>query len=156
MPDWLQVYEVELYPLLAGTLEFLLAAFAEALIESGDRAEAATVLEEGLQRCELHSDRWFWPELLRLKGQLLRSEGSIEAAEDYLRQAIAGGRQQGALFWELRAVTQLADLRCQSGRAAQAIEVLRPIFQQFTDRFETPDLEAARTMLARCDLDKAS
>ncbi|HET6160163.1 MAG TPA: winged helix-turn-helix domain-containing protein [Dongiaceae bacterium] len=132
-------------------LTFLLAAFAEALIDSGDRAEAATVLEEGLQRCELHGDRWFWPELLRLKGQLLRSEGSIEAAEEYLRQAIAGGRQQGALFWELRAATQLADLRCQSGRAAQAIEVLRPIFQQFTDGFETPDLEAARTMLAQED-----
>jgi predicted ATPase/DNA-binding winged helix-turn-helix (wHTH) protein len=129
-------------------LTFFLAALAEALIESGERAEAAAVLEEGLQRCELHGDRWFWPELLRLKGQLLRSEGSVEAAEDYLRQAIAGGRQQGALFWELRAATQLADLHCQSGRAREGVEVLQPVFQQFTDHSESPDLAAARKLLA--------
>jgi predicted ATPase/DNA-binding winged helix-turn-helix (wHTH) protein len=132
-------------------LTFLQGALAEALIESGERAEAATVLEEGLQRCELHGDRWFWPELLRLKGQLLRSEGSVEGAEDCFRQAIAGGRQQGALSWQLRAATHLGDLLCQSGRAAQGIEVLSPVFQLFTDRFETPDLMAARTVMTRCD-----
>lgn len=104
-----------------------------------------------LRRSRPSRYRWFWPELLRLKGQLLRGEGSVEAAEDYLRQAIAGGRPQGALFWELRAATQLADLHCQSGRPDDGLEVLQPVFQQFTEHFETPDLEAARTVLAQCN-----
>jgi predicted ATPase/DNA-binding winged helix-turn-helix (wHTH) protein len=131
-------------------LTFLLAELARALIESNERVEAAAVLEEGWQRYEVHGDGCFWPELLRLKGELARQEGSIEAAEDCLLTAMTAARQQGALMWELRAATQLARLRCQTGRPAAGIEVLQPIFRQFNDEFETPDVKVAGTLLAQC------
>jgi predicted ATPase/DNA-binding winged helix-turn-helix (wHTH) protein len=130
-------------------LTFILGAFGDALIELGERAEAATVLDEGLQRCEVHGDCWFWPELLRLRGKLARQQGLIDVAEDDLQRAIAGARQQGALLWELRAATELADLRCQLGRAAEAIEMLRPIYQKSAEGLETSDVEAARAVLAQ-------
>jgi hypothetical protein len=131
-------------------LTFLLAELAKALIESNERVEAAAVLEEGWQRYEVHGDGCFWPELLRLKGELARHEGSIEAAEDCLLTAMTAARQQGALMWQLRAATQLARLRYQTGRPAAGIEVLQPIFRQFNDELETPDVKVAGTLLAQC------
>ena len=52
-------------------------------------------------------------ELMRVKGELLLLQGApgaAAAAEDHFRQALNWARQQGALFWELRAAASLARL----------------------------------------------
>lgn len=50
---------------------WMLASLAEVLAASGDREQALGVLEAALAQVE---EGWYWPELLRLKGQLLGSE----------------------------------------------------------------------------------
>ena len=70
-------------------------------------------MDEAFALSERDEERWCAAELLRIKGELLLSEGgpgAAEAAEDHFRQALDWARQQGALSWELRSVTSLARL----------------------------------------------
>ena len=70
-----------------------------------------------------------------------------ETSEALFRQALDEARQQGALSWELRAATSLARLLRDQGRHADAIACLRPVYDRFTEGFETADLIAAKELL---------
>ena len=55
-------------------------------------------------------------------------------------------RRQGALSWELRAATSLARLWHEQGRTADARALLMPVYDRFTEGFDTADLKAARAL----------
>ena len=105
------------------------------------------VMKRGIDRSQRG---WLAPELLRIKGELLLSQGTTgttDTVEDHFRQALDWARQQGALSWELRAATSLARLMRNRGRPADAIAYLKPVYDQFTEGFGTTDLFAARQLL---------
>jgi predicted ATPase len=56
-------------------------------------------------------------------------------------------REQAAKFWELRATTSLARLWRDQGKHGEARDVLAPIYTWFTEGFDTPVLEEAKTLL---------
>jgi predicted ATPase len=88
-------------------------------------------------------------ELLRIKGEVLlscRAPVAIEAEDHFLR-SLAWARQQGARSWELRAATSLARLWARDARNQEARELVAPIYEQFTEGFETPDLKQAKGLL---------
>jgi predicted ATPase len=88
--------------------------------------------------------------LLRVKGELLLLQGApaaAAAAEDHFRQALGWARQQGALSWELRTATSLARLLRDQSRAADALALLQPVYDRFTEGFDTADLMAAKALL---------
>jgi ATP/maltotriose-dependent transcriptional regulator MalT len=123
-------------------------ALAEAKAGEVDRGLA--VIDETLQRIERNEERWYLPETLRIKGELLLMQGAPEAAaaaEDHFRQALDCARQQDALSWELRAATSLARLLRNRGRSVDAITCLQPIYDRFTEGFDTADLIAAKQLL---------
>ena len=68
-------------------------------------------------------------------------------AEDHFRQALDWARPQGALSLELRATTSLARLLCDQGRFADALALLQPVYDRFTEGFDTSDLKAANALL---------
>jgi predicted ATPase len=74
-------------------------------------------------------------------------QGRGEEAEAPLRASIDWARQQQAKSWELRSSTTLAQLLLERGRRDAAREVLAPIYDWFTEGFDTHDLRAARTLL---------
>ena len=124
-----------------------LSELAEALAHAGRIAEGLALVEAGIEQSEAG---WLTPELLRLKGELflLQSTPAVaETAEDLFRQALDGARQQEALSWELRAATSLARLLRDQGRPADAIAVLQPVYDRFTEGFGTADLIAAKQLL---------
>ena len=89
-------------------------------------------------------------ELLRIKSELLLLHGApaaAAAAEDHFRQALDWARRQGALSLELRAATSLARLQRDQGRPADAMALLQPVYDRFTEGFETADLKAAKMLL---------
>jgi predicted ATPase len=89
-------------------------------------------------------------ELLRIKGELILSEGgpdAAEAAEDHFGQALDWARRQGALAWELRAATSLARLWRDQNRTKAVREILAAVYDRFTEGFETADLKAAKLLL---------
>jgi predicted ATPase len=129
-----------------------LGMLANGLGASGEIAQAHATIEEALEWSERSEERWYMPELLRIKGELLRLEGSaaaVRAAEDYHRQALDWARRQDALSWELRAAMSLAQLWEQHGRTDKADELLASVYHRFDEGFETSDLKTARALLDR-------
>jgi predicted ATPase len=127
-----------------------LGVFAEGLGGAGQAAEGLTTIEEALARSEHGEGRWCTAELLRIKGELLRLQGApnaAAAAEDHFRQALDWARRQGALSWELRAATSLARLLRDQGRSADETALLQPVYDRFTQGFDTADLKAAKGLL---------
>ena len=78
---------------------------------------------------------------------LQAADGAAAAAEDHFRQALDWARRQGALSWELRAATSLARLWYDQGRPTEAMALLQPVYDRFTEGFETADLKAAKALL---------
>jgi predicted ATPase len=128
-----------------------LGVFAEGLGGAGEVTEGLATIGEALARTERDEGRWCMAELLRNKGELVLLEGSPNstgAAEDLFRQAVDWARKQGALSWELRAATSLARLLSDMSRFDEARSLLRPVYDRFTEGFDTSDLKAAKARLA--------
>jgi predicted ATPase len=68
-------------------------------------------------------------------------------AETCFQQALALARRQQAKSLELRAAMSLARLWQQQGKRAEAHALLAPIYGWFTEGFDTPDLQDAKTLL---------
>jgi predicted ATPase len=122
---------------------------AEPLGRAGQTAYALALVADALVRAESTGERWAISELLRLKGELLLLQGAkgAAAAEDHIRQALDWARRQGALSWELRATTSLARRLHDQGRFAEAKALLQPVYDRFTEGFDTADLKAAKALL---------
>jgi predicted ATPase/DNA-binding winged helix-turn-helix (wHTH) protein len=128
-----------------------LTELAEALAQAGRVAEGLAVVEAGLEQPE---GGWRTLELLRLKGELFllqSNPGVTETAEDLFRQALDGACRQETLSCELRAATSLARLLRDEGRSAAAIACLQPLYDRFTEGFDTADLIAAKQLLDELD-----
>ena len=126
-----------------------LSELAEALGHAGRFADGLAAVETGIEQSQ---PGWLVPELLRIKGELLLLQGTprtIEAAEDFFRQALDGARRQETLSWELRAATSLARLLLNRGRPSDAMAVLHPVYGRFTEGFDTADLITARQLLGK-------
>ncbi|HEX9372315.1 MAG TPA: hypothetical protein VF897_14965, partial [Roseiflexaceae bacterium] len=97
-----------------------------------------------------HNERWWDAELHRLRGELLLEGGADahEAEAAYLR-AIDIARAQRARALELRAATSLARLWRTQQRADDARRLLGELYSWFTEGFDTPDLQAAQSLLAQ-------
>jgi len=88
--------------------------------------------------------------LLHIKGELLLLQGApgdAAVAEGHFRQALDWARRQGALSWELRCATSLARLWRNQARSNEAREPLAPVYDRFTEGFDTADLKAAKALL---------
>jgi predicted ATPase len=95
-------------------------------------------------------ERWFVAELLRIKGELLLHEAGdqpISAAERCFSEALEVAREQGVLSWELRSALSFARLRVSQVRQDDARQLLAPVYNRFTEGFETPDLFSASKLL---------
>jgi tetratricopeptide (TPR) repeat protein len=126
-----------------------LVALANGLSELGQPEQALSTIDRALDGVEREGQWWCLAELLRTKGELLiRQEGeSFSSAETLFQDALELARKQGALFWELRIALSIARLRTSQGRHHEAKALLAPVYDRFTEGFETADLRAARVML---------
>ena len=127
-----------------------LCALAEGLAGTEQVVEGLAVVDQALERSESSEQRWCIAELLRVKGELVLLENGPDAAataEDRFRQALGWARRQGALSWELRAATSLARMWRSRGRNKKARELLGPVYDRFTEGFDTADLKATKALL---------
>jgi predicted ATPase len=127
-------------------LNEVVAGFARA----GQIADGLAAAEQEIDRAERTGARWLFPELLRIRGELLLLQaetGAAAAAEDHFRQALNCAQRQGALSLELRAATSLARLLRDQASPADAAAVLQPVYDRFAEGFDTADLKAAKAFL---------
>ena len=93
---------------------------------------------------------FYEPEIVRLRGEVLlaQSRDNGAEAEAAFRLAMAAAARQSFRAIELRAGLSLARLLGESGRKAEARDLLAPIYATFTEGFERADLTAAKALLA--------
>jgi predicted ATPase len=131
-------------------MRFAAVYMAEGLGKAGQIADGIAVIEDAITRAEQTDELWQFPDLLRARGELLllpSAFGDAAAAEDYFQQALDWARCQGALSWELGVAASLARLLRDQRRSAEALALLQPIYDRFTEGFDTADLRAVRTLL---------
>ena len=56
-------------------------------------------------------------------------------------------REQQAKSWELRTSTSLARLWQSQGKKKEALDLLAPVYNWFTEGFDTKDLKEAKALL---------
>jgi predicted ATPase len=117
---------------------------ATAMMAIGQMDDAARVVEYVFQQ---PTQPWVLPELLRLRAATDRAVGRDANAEATLRKSLRVADEIGALGWKLRAALDLALLLKDRGALADAREILAPVYDQFTDGFDTGDLRNARSFL---------
>lgn len=127
-------------------LPFFLAAVASAEAAAGHLAEAETVFAQALAVADAHGERWNLAEIMRERAQarLQAPRPCLELIEQELSDALAIARTQGAALWQLRAAVNLARLWRSQSRMAEAQDLMRPIFAEFREGLNMPDLVAAR------------
>jgi len=131
-----------------------LGVLAEGLAAAGQAGAGRATVDEALALSERNEESWCVAELLRIKGELILLENAphaAAAAEDHFWQALDWARRQGALSWELRAATSLARMWRGQGRGKEARELLAPVYQRFTEGFESIDLRIAKRFLEQLD-----
>jgi predicted ATPase len=128
---------------------YRLALLAEAHGTLGEPEAGLTVLTEALTLAETTGERWYEPELYRLKGALLLQQSSDNQAEGEhcFQKALDIARNQQAKSFELRTATSLARLWCQQGKRPEAHDLLAPVYGWFTEGFDTLDLKDAKALL---------
>ena len=127
--------------------------------KAGQVDEGLAVLARARTAMEQSGERTYEAEFHRLQGELTLDRArrvgrrrqlagaEMATAEECFQNAIEVARRQRAKSLELRAVMDLSRLWQQQGKRRDAHEMLRVIYDSFTEGFDTPDLRDARALL---------
>jgi predicted ATPase len=138
-------------------LVFLLP-LAQAYGTMGQVEEGLQTLVEARTMLEATGQRYQETELYCLMGALrLQQAGTDESQADAcFQRALAIARSQEAKAWELRAATSLARLWQSQGKHQDAYDLLAPVYDWFTEGFDTADLREAKQLLDELSTGRAS
>ena len=128
-----------------------LGLLAEASCDAGRAEEGLRAVAEALDHVDQTGIVYYEPELHRLQGELWLCCDPADAlkAEACFHRAVEIARSQQAKSWELRAATSLARLWGEEGRRAEARDLLAPVYDWFTEGFDTADLRRAKALIDR-------
>jgi tetratricopeptide (TPR) repeat protein len=118
-----------------------------ALHQAGDTSTGLTELAKLFDAVEETNERYYEPELWRLRGTLCLAEGQEKAAETSFGRAIEIAERQGSKSFQLHAACDLARLYAAHSDRAAARGILEPIYTWFTEGFDTSDLKEAKALL---------
>jgi predicted ATPase len=135
---------------------YYLGLLAEALGAAGDKQGALGAISDALSVAKTSGERWWEPELCRLRGELLRSCQEQRDGEVWLQRSLDVSRHQEAKSLELRAAMSLARLWRDQGKVQRARELLAPVYGWFTEGFDTRDLKEAKALLDELALLRSS
>lgn len=112
-------------------------------------AEGLDTAVDALQLIEKTGEQNWESEILRLKGELLLVEPMTDqsAAEHCFNQALGIACTQNARSLELRTAMSLARLWRIQGKHEEAHDLLNPIYDWFTEGFDTSDLKNVKVLL---------
>ena len=124
---------------------------AQSAALSGQRDVALNLIEEALEQIERPGweEKCIYAEALRVKGWIFQLGGDLAGAEAAYRASLEVSRQQQAKSWELRAATSYAGLLQDQGRRREALDLLKPIYDWFTEGRTTRDhIDAAALLVS--------
>jgi len=118
--------------------------------QTGEGRLGLQTIDRLIERCQRSEERWYLPEALRVKAELIAQTGGEEArttADRLLMRAIRLARTQAARAWELRASADLLHLHRGSRREAAARAGLARVLNALKEGFGTPDTVRAKSLL---------
>ena len=126
-----------------------LSYLTRANAEIGQFDNARHCIGEAMAAVETAKESWCEAEVNRIGGEiaLLSPEPDLAKAEAYFARALAVAREQQAKSWELRAAMSMARLWRDQGKPQQARDLLAPVYNSFTEGFDTLDLKEAKALL---------
>jgi predicted ATPase len=126
-----------------------LSYLARAYAELGQFEHAWRCIDEAVTAAETTKEKWHEADIHRIAGEIARlsSEPDAARAEQYFERALAVARAQQAKSWELRAAMSMARLWRDQGKRNEARDLLTPVYNSFTEGFDTLDLKEAKALL---------
>ena len=124
-----------------------LGFIAQAHFQAGSFEDALITLDQACQAVAATGECHYQAELYRLRGVISAESGEATEAASWLQQAVAMAQNQQAKSLELRAATSLARVWIEQGERWKAHDLLAPVYDWFTEGFETPDLKDAKELL---------
>jgi class 3 adenylate cyclase/tetratricopeptide (TPR) repeat protein len=131
----------------------LVPAFYEMLARTqqalGRNKDALLSIDTGIEWSDRFGEHLPASDLYRFKGDLLGISGSAEAQAQVAcyEKALAIAHDQSSRGLELRAATSLAHLWANAGDRRKAHDLLAPLYDWFTEGFDTVDLKNAKALL---------
>ena len=114
----------------------------------GEHESALSWIEKILDHVNKTGSRIHNAELFRIKGLTLQALGKPDhMVEECFNNALVLSREQAAKTFELRATSALARLWHDQGRTAEAVSLLKEVYDWFTEGFDSIDLKEAREIL---------
>jgi predicted ATPase len=124
-----------------------LGFIAEAHVQAGQFGDALTALDRAAETATATGECHYQAELYRLRGVAQAQTGEEAEAALWLQRAIDTAGSQQAKSLELRAATSLAGLWRNQDKQADARDLLAPVYDWFTEGFDTADLKDAKALL---------
>jgi predicted ATPase len=125
-----------------------LCMLATTYLQLGRGDEGLAALAEAKDLAVRNDEHMWEAELARIRGDLRRVQGaSPDEVEVHFQTALNVAQSQSAKSLELRAAMSLARLWRDHGRVVEARRLLAPIYEWFTEGFDTPDLRAAKALM---------
>ena len=137
----------------------LYALLCRAFLLSGQPDAAFEAVEQGLSAANRNAERMFEAELYRLKAQVLLVQGEPDAesnAQAMLERSLKISRSQRVRSLELRTARDLAERLFDQGSRNEALDLLQPVFDNFTEGFDTQDLVEAKYLLGKLHRENSS
>jgi predicted ATPase len=122
---------------------------ARAYGELGQFDEAWSCVGEATAAVETTKETWYEAEVHRIAGEiaLMSPERDAAKAEACFERALAVARAKQAKSWELRTAMSMARLWRDQGKPDEARDLLAPVYDWFTEGFDTLDLKQAKALL---------
>jgi predicted ATPase/DNA-binding winged helix-turn-helix (wHTH) protein len=128
----------------------LLGARSLAHMKLGNTMAALDAVDSAISQCSRTGERWYLAELHRIKGEVLVETHPMDddglAMVEFAR-SLEVAREDQTLAWELRTTTSVSRLWSAQGKVEAARQLLSPIYDRFSEGFETGDLEQAKQLL---------
>jgi predicted ATPase len=138
-----------------GLYRDILCDLALSLCQKGDFWKANLAIDEAMSHFEQNGELWYYPESLRIKGEIKLAERKQDEAIGWFRKGLAAASRMGALSWELRIAISLARLEQPRPDAMEAAERLAAVYDRFSEGFESADLKEAEALIQRRDAGSA-
>jgi predicted ATPase/DNA-binding winged helix-turn-helix (wHTH) protein len=134
------------YELLTTTFNI---ALVQGLLSLGEFEQSAILIDDAIKLVKQNGDRFYMPELLRMRAKVLLSlpQPKSDEAESCFTESLELSRRQGAVAWELRAAIDLAELFAERHRRKEARLLLQPVLDRFAEGSDTADIRAAKQLL---------
>jgi len=127
----------------------LLSVRAGAFALGGRPADGLDLIDEAIEMTG--QGNLLYPQFGLLKGDLLVALADADGAEVWFQSVFDAAGDLGVRMLQLRAATRLTRLWRAAGKRPAGTDVLRGVYQTFTEGFDTPDLAEARAVLDDVD-----